>query len=167
MKQTLITIFCLMALSFQACKEKAETPQKHDYLLFGTYRGHCDGPNCIVFYKLENGNLYQSESQIYPIANVFYNGPFKQLSKEQYNQVKDIEQVFPIDFLNANNQIIGCPDCADTGGIYIEICKNGITKNWFIDKDKSKVPNDLYAFLDAFWLKIEFLKESIALDNHQ
>ena len=53
--------------------------------------------------------------------------------------------------------VIGCPDCYDQGGYYIEVEENGIKRSWYIDTNKADVPEYLHDFLDRISDKIELI----------
>lgn len=154
LKIIIISLF----LSLQACKTDPVLPNNPDYLLFGTFYGMCDGPKCITIFKIENEQLSKNNSQYRPSSTSMYMGTFTQLSTDKYIIAKNIESAFPDTLLAISNPVIGCPDCADGGGFYVEYSKNGITMNWLIDTNKSNVPEVLHDFIDKIWEKMELLE---------
>lgn len=127
-----------------------------DYLIFGHYYGFCIGEQCIETFKLTNDKLYEDTNDNYA------SGPFnfEALNDETYLKVKDLVDNFPTKLLDEKESVLGCPDCADGGGIYIEYAKNGVVKSWRIDQMKGNVPNYLHAFMDA-------INEKIAIINNK
>ena len=125
-----------------------------DYLIFGHFYGFCVGENCIEIFKLTNNTLYEDSNDNYSINPL----NFEPLESTKFELVKDLMLFFPEKLLTENEDIIGCPDCADGGGLYIEYSKNGIVKHWKIDQMKMNVPTYLHAFMDK-------VNEKIALIN--
>lgn len=158
MKLKLFTLISLIALSFQACKKDPIVKNNSNYLLFGTYYGFCHGPDCVTLYKLEDAKLYKNNTQEKPDDAIFYTGSFTQLAQPLYDSVMDLENKIPAALLSHTEYRIGCPDCADGGGIYVEYSKSGITRHWFIDTQKFYVPEDLHPFMDEIWATMEILK---------
>jgi hypothetical protein len=157
MKLKLITLISLIALSFQACKKDPVVKNNSNYLLFGTYYGFCHGP-CVTIYKLENGKLYKNNTQEKLDDAIFYKGSFTQMAQPLYDSVMDLEKKIPEALLSHPEYRIGCPDCADGGGIYVEYSNNGTTKHWLIDTNDAMVPKELHPFIDEIWAKMELLK---------
>jgi len=148
-----------MVFSLQACKKDPIVKTiNYDYLIFGTVYGECIGPNCITLYKLEDGKLYKNSSREYPNLNSNYAGDYALLSSDKYGQTKDLPDHFPEEFLMKSVQFVGCPDCVDQGGYYVEFSKNGKMKNWMIDRSKANLPKELHAFIDKLGEKMELLK---------
>lgn len=137
------------------CSSEDETNLNNDdYLIFGHFYGFCVGENCIEIFKLTNNTLYEDSNDNYSINPL----NFEPLESTRFELVKDLMLYFPEKLLTENKDIIGCPDCADGGGLYIEYSKNGIVKHWKIDQMKMNVPTYLHAFMDK-------LNEKIALIN--
>ena len=58
-----------------------------------------------------------------------------------------------------SNTTIGCPDCADQGGLYLEIAKDLSGRQyWIFDQNKGAVPEEFHALMDA-------INESITIIN--
>lgn len=124
-----------------------------DYLIFGHFYGFCVGENCIEIFKLTNNTLYEDSNDNYSINPL----NFEPLESTKFELVKDLMLFFPEKLLTENEDIIGCPDCADGGGLYIEYSKNGIVKHWKIDQMKMNVPTYLHAFMDKVNEKISLI----------
>ncbi|MFD0834386.1 hypothetical protein ACFQ0I_01315 [Mariniflexile aquimaris] len=145
----------LFSFIFLGCSSEDETKLNNDdYLIFGHFYGFCVGENCIEIFKLTNNTLYEDSNDNYSINPL----NFEPLESTKFELVKDLMGYFPEKLLTENEDIIGCPDCADGGGLYIEYSKNGIVKHWKIDQMKMNVPTYLHAFMDK-------LNEKIALIN--
>ena len=95
---------------------------------------------------------------IYPVSTSFYDGNYKLLTQEQFNDVKDLSDFFPNDLLMESTTVIGQPDAGDWGGLYIEYNYNGTRKFWLLDKKKSNVPVKYHSFIDKVNEKIQLLQ---------
>lgn len=154
MKRIAYSILLLTIISiFSSCSEEnMEGPE--EYLIFGHFYGFCAGDHCIQIYKLENGRLYEDQNKTYPRYDEFYDALFVVL-ENNYEQVNDLKNYFPEQLLNETDTIIGCPDCADGGGLYIEYKTDTIHRYWLIDQDISRVEPYLYEFMEKVNDKID------------
>ena len=130
-----------------------------DYLVFGHFYGECMGEACVEIFKLEDSRLLEDSKDVYPGQSNFYEGNYYELSKENYEQVKDIIDFFPENLLNENDLVIGQPDAGDWGGLYIEYNYKGVRKFWLLDQMKSNVPNYLHEFIDEVNEKIDLINK--------
>lgn len=116
----------------------------NDYLIFGTAYGECTG-DCAVFYKITDQKIYQDNMD-------YYSGTFSfessELSNEKYNIAKVLAEDIPDYLLNNPDKTFGCPDCADQGGVHVELCKNGETYFWHIDTDISQQPDEIKEYVE-------------------
>ncbi len=55
------------------------------------------------------------------------------LSAEDYLLVQDLAQDIPQELLDSSTDVYGCPDCADGGGIYLEITVDSEVRKWQFD----------------------------------
>ncbi|MEO1655983.1 MAG: hypothetical protein AAFU64_20755 [Bacteroidota bacterium] len=154
---TLLFSFCILLTS---CADQLDPIlEPESFLIFGTYYGFCQG-DCADIFKLTPDKLFEDQSDYLREMNDF---EFTELSPEQFNQTKDILNNFPEEqLLREEASIIGCPDCADQGGIYIVYKMGGVeeksTRVWYIDQSKSAVPNYLHPFIDAVKAKVQALQ---------
>ena len=129
--KNLLVILCL-CLPFTACKDNEEFCQFEDgdYLIFGTFYGECAG-NCTVLYNIQNDFLYEDDVEIgIPDEIPFMSTP---LSEEKYLIGVELSTTFPSDLIDSQKDVYGCPDCADQGGVYLELGKGGLFRKWRID----------------------------------
>lgn len=147
----ILLVFC----SFYSCtsNDTIEINEK-DYLIFGHFHGMCMGDGCIVNFKLTGDKLYEDLKKDYSHTKF----EFVLLNNDKFEQVKNLMDFFPSKLLNEKEYTLGCPDCADQGGLFIELSKNGVIKSWRIDSQKEAVPTYLHSFMDK-------IKEKIALLN--
>jgi hypothetical protein len=54
-------------------------------------------------------------------------------------------------------EFIGCPDCGDWGGLFIQFSKDDLIKSWRIDLMKDNVADYLHAFIIRGYEKIELM----------
>ncbi|MEX0289283.1 MAG: hypothetical protein AB3N14_09220 [Flavobacteriaceae bacterium] len=126
-----------------------------NFLIFGHYYGLCGGEGCIETYKLTGSKLFEDTIDDYSGQEM----NFVELDKALFEAVKDLPDFLPQELLNSDETFIGCPDCADGGGLFILYSQNGKGKSWRIDQNKSQVPESLHNFIDK-------VNEKIALINN-
>ena len=124
-----------------------------DYLVFGQFYGMCAGEGCVETFKLTDLELFEDTVDDYSGTNL----NFIKLDNEKFEQVKDLMDYFPQELLSENETILGCPDCADGGGLFIQYYHNGSLKSWRIDQAKGQVPNYLHEFIDEVNNKIQLI----------
>lgn len=124
-----------------------------DYLVFGHFYGMCAGEGCVEIFKLTNSGLFEDTEDDYSGRDL----NFIKLDNKKFELVKGLMDYFPNKLLNENDTILGCPDCADGGGLFIQYYHNGSLKSWRIDQAKSQVPNYLHEFIDQVNRKIQLI----------
>jgi hypothetical protein len=151
--RTLSLLFAVLLIS--SCKK--EKNNACDYIVFGTYYGECGGEQCIELYKLTATELLEDSKDSYPATGI-YNGNFSiKRSLSDFVLASNLESTIPASLLNNTDSVIGCPDCADGGGVYLEYHKNGIHKVWHIDRTLT-MPSDYALFINQVAQKIQALK---------
>ena len=144
-------ILTVFSLSFFGCSnDDGSQPQTDsDYLIFGHFYGMCHGDDCMATFKLTGDALY--------IGNPAGDGSFEftELPTENFNIAKGLLEKIPDKLLDEDDQTFGCPDCADQGGMYIQVSVNGKVQTWLLDQNKARVPDYLHQFMDeinaAIW----------------
>ena len=150
------SLLFLISFILLGCSSEDNTAlNNEDYLIFGHFYGFCIGENCIEIFKLTNDTLYEDSNDNYGISPL----NFEPLDNSKFKLAQDLMLYFPEKLLTENEAIIGCPDCADGGGLYIEYSKNGIIKHWKIDQMKMNVPTYLHAFMDKVNEKISLIND--------
>ncbi|MBY5958531.1 hypothetical protein KUV50_10335 [Membranicola marinus] len=137
-------ILGIALLTWVSCSKEGVELKANDFLIFGRFYGECRGKDCVKMFKLTSDQLLEDTADSY-LATEF---DFVPLSNDKYQQVKDLMNAIPGQLLNEEEDTIGCPDCADQGGLYIEFSDNGKTNSWRIDQNKSAVPVYLHDFID-------------------
>jgi len=154
MKATNIFLFAIIALFLTACDKSddvqpsAEATINDQHFIFGVYRGFCMG-DCAELYKIEGDALYaDSTDRFYPFSDPYGTIEFQPeaLSQERYELAAELIEAVPQELLNSDEQTFGCPDCADQGGIYIEIKEGEDIQAWNIDYAEDNLPEFLVPF---------------------
>lgn len=148
-----IFLFVLSIVLCGCSSDDGKPSNENDYLIFGHFYGFCFGEECIEIFKLTNTKLYEDTEDSYALNN--FN--FEEKENEKFNLVKDLVDFIPEDLLSEKDDVTGCPDCSDGGGIYIEYSKNGIIKSWRIDNFKQNIPEYLHDFMDKVDEKISLI----------
>ena len=145
-------------MGFWACSESTtDENEVIETIIFGHYYGRCFGETCIETYKIENGKLYEDFDDDYS-RNTFN---FVKLSDKLFEQVVDIINHIPQELREVNGQTFGCPDCADQGGVYIELFDSSNSEadmKFFIDQNSNNTPKYLHEFVDIVNAKVVLLQ---------
>ena len=140
MKRNLFWL-CLFIFIYTSCDK--EDLSDIDYFVFGTAYGECIN-NCATFFMIKNEKIYADDMNFYTGIMIFQNVP---LPHNKYLQAKKLVDEFPPYLLNNPDKTFGCPDCADQGGIHIEIKKNGSVKSWHIDSVVANQPEQIRSYI--------------------
>lgn len=164
MKHSIAYLAALFLLTAVACQdandvgsERKSKASSSDVFIFGSFYGMCFGEDCVEFYAIENEKLYEDTKIQYPLP-MPYEGEYELQSDERYQLVKELVNEVPDELFSVTDKFIGCPDCADGGGIYIGIKSSEGDRFWLIDNDKSQVPEYLHDFIDEVNAKINLLR---------
>jgi len=151
MKPELIIIVVFLSL-FSFCSKDKSTD--YDYFAFGTAHGECIG-NCARFFLIQNNNLYPDDMDYYNTVLKFQKTP---LPEDKYKSAKKLIEDFP-EYLKDNpNLTFGCPDCADQGGIHIELKTNNRIEYWHIDMDVGNQPAEIRSYIQEMLVIIDQLQ---------
>jgi hypothetical protein len=132
MKYLLLCCFPLLFLTACDDDDQLATNNKEDYLIFGRYGFECLG-SCITVYKLQAGQLFADNLEYgFPEPDDFQTTP---LSAADFQVAQVLSNEFPEELLETEQRIFGCPDCADQGGFYLSLKRNGTVTTWQIDMD--------------------------------
>lgn len=126
--------------------------EQEDYIIFGHYYGFCIGEPCIETFKLTSSALYEDTRDDYGVTSGF---EFKRLSKEKFELVNGLADEIPMELFQEESQTFGCPDCADQGGVLIQILRDGEIKTWKIDQNLNNLPEYLHSLVENVNQKIE------------
>lgn len=151
MKRVLILVLATFLLT--ACNSDDDAVEAGDYLIFGHYYGMCGGEECVEIFKLTDSKLFEDTNDNYTLDNL----KFRELNQSTFDKVKDLKEAIPEQLLTDATTVFGCPDCADGGGLYIQLSQNGKLSTWNIDQIKDNVPEYLHDFMDEVNQKIAFI----------
>jgi hypothetical protein len=126
-----------------------------DYVVFGDFYGFCDG-RCVRMYLLTDNSLFADSGKNYPSLDIPFEGDFSRDLSKRFSDVEEIFSSIPRALIDSKENIVGCPDCADGGGLYFETRVNGDVRFWLIDK--TRVPQELNAFVTLLNEKIALLQ---------
>ena len=115
-----------------------------DYFAFGTAYGECFG-DCATFYMIKGNYLYPDNIEYYTGSISFKSEPFPD---EKFTLAIQLINKFPEYLLDNPDKTFGCPDCADQGGIHIEISDKGKLKKWHIDTTVENQPAEIRSYIE-------------------
>lgn len=142
-----------------ACQSESVQPTSpYDYIVFGHYYGMCIGEDCVEYYKLTPTDLYENVEDIYPGSNGPFAGEYKLQSRINFMKVNDLPDLIPQELFSEAEHIIGMPDAADGGGIYLEVSRDGEQYFWLIDKMDHYLPAYLPSFVDEVEKRISLIE---------
>jgi hypothetical protein len=152
-----LLLFILLLLPFACVNDNINDGQDKsgDYIVFGDYYGMCAGGHCVRMYLLNANSLFEDSRKDYPSSFTPYEGNFSMNRNDKFDDVKALLTQIPEALINSEEKVLGCPDCSDGGGIYIETRIEGQLKFWLIDKQR--VPAGLENFLALVNEKISLL----------
>jgi len=125
-----------------------------NYLVFGGFAGECFGDMCVTNFALTDDGLFEDENHVYNSTDF----SFVELTNDKYELAKDLIDFFPQQLLEQEESTIGCPDCYDQGGYFIQYTQDGESQFWRIDTRLEDVPTYLHDFLGKVSEKINLLK---------
>ncbi len=153
----IIYLLIIFFISTSCNKTEEVDVNKFDYLIFGHFYGECEGESCIETYMLTDTKLFEDKRDNYFLDNAQLD--FVQLDQDKYESVKDLPEYLPTALLVEGEEVFGCPDCGDWGGLFVQYSKDNVVKSWRIDQMKDNVPQSLHQFIDK-------INEKIALINN-
>lgn len=133
--KTIIVPFVLILIFSSSCTK--EDLNDIDYFSFGSAQGFCQG-NCADFFMIKDGAVYPDDIDYYSGSSLKFKS--EPLPAEKYKLAKKLIDDFPSYLIKNPDSTFGCPDCADQGGIHIEIMEKGQIKRWHFDTVISSLP---------------------------
>lgn len=154
MKLHLLSIAILSI--FFSCKDSTEIKVgTNDYLVFGEAYGFCAG-DCAHFYKINNSKLSKDNLERYTGSEPTFNNAA--LPEADYAKAIKLLKNFP-EYLSKNpNQTIGCPDCADQGGVHLYLNRGGESQYWHVDNNIDNQPIEIREYIAQVRLIISQLR---------
>ncbi len=134
--------FFILILLLSSCSKTTVT-NSGDPFIFGHYYGQCHG-NCTHMFQIIDNAVYPDEVDYGFVDLRFSDEP---LSAEDYLLVQDLAQDIPQELLDSSTDVYGCPDCADGGGIYLEITVDSEVRKWQFDTaDTEDISESIVAY---------------------
>jgi hypothetical protein len=104
-----------------------------DNFIVGRFYGFCN-TDCNDIFMLTDQSLYQAKHEEYPLLTAPWElSEFSSMDNSKRDIAIELRSAFPEFLLSTDQTVIGCPDCTDAGGIYLEINNNGARRYWYID----------------------------------
>lgn len=133
-----------MLIVWSSCQDKDQPKMTEDMLIFGEAYGYCAG-DCAHFFKLENNQLTADNIERFDGSEpTFSNQAF---TSAQYEIATELLESIPEYLLLNANQTIGCPDCADQGGVYLFLTRDAQKYFWNIDTSVSNQPEEIRDYI--------------------
>ena len=132
-----------------SCSEEDPSSDQFDYLIFGTFYGECIGEECIEIFRIEDGKLFEDLDDRYPDGGSQESGNYMELSEEKYQEVKNLYDTIPELLWALTDGTIGCPDCTDGGGVYVEIQRGDENKFWVLDNFLNRIPEPYHEIVNT------------------
>lgn len=131
-----------------------------DRLVFGTYYGMCRS-DCINIYAVESNQLFKDDSATYGKLDwFFYFTPTRKMDAAKHKLAKGLLNQVPMELLSKNRTTIGCPDCADQGGIYIQAMSGPVSATLKLDIDDTEEQSaEVIAFKRKLLEVVGYLKQ--------
>lgn len=125
-------------------------------LIFGEAYGFCAG-DCAHFFQISNKHIYKDNIDRFGTdLPTFDDIP---LSGSDYELAESLLANFPSYLLDNPNVTLGCPDCADQGGIHIYYIQGTNTYFWHIDTFIDNQPAEIRDYLSQMRDVIAALKD--------
>ena len=134
MKSLTVTSIILLIFLSSCTKEGLDDV---DYFAFGSAYGFCQG-DCANFFIIRDDMIYPDDMDYYIETSMKFKSVA--LPAEKYNLAKNLMDRFPAYLTDRPDQTYGCPDCADQGGIHIEIKEKGRVMRWHFDTTIANLP---------------------------
>ena len=144
MKLNLVFLLGLLLLS--ACSGEEDI---NDAFIIGTFFGECLGESCVEVFKISEASIFEDRSDLYP-SGIDDGRDFQKVDGNAKVFFDQISNAFPISLLNMKDEVYGCPDCADQGGVYLKLIKDNKEDGyWIFDNFTDDVPEEYHKLMDV------------------
>lgn len=127
-------LFAALVMLLVSCSNDDSIDNKAKSLVFGSFAGECFG-DCFQVFRIDNNQLEEDRITNFYGENYNFDGNYT-FSDEEFSKYSKILNEIPGELIEGNDKTFGCPDCADQGGIYIQIqSSTGKTITYSIDTD--------------------------------
>lgn len=143
MKLNLVFLLGLLLLS--ACSGEDDN---NDAFIIGTFFGECLGETCVEVFQVSEEFIFEDRSDLYP-SGIDDGRQFEKVDGNAKMFFDQINNAIPASLLNMKDEVFGCPDCADQGGIYLKLIKdNNEDGYWIFDNDTEDVPEEYHELIE-------------------
>lgn len=153
MKRLLVIILCSLSFSCstdESLSFEGEFDNDGDFIVFGNYFGFTStGHPAVNIYKLTNSTVSKDLKAEYPSRQNMYDGAFEIMDQEQFLKVNYLLNQDYSPLINTADTVIGCIDCADGGGVYIELKTGSFHRFWLLDRTKFMIDENLHTIVDS------------------
>lgn len=143
-----LKLILLIASFAFACTENSPSPERNNStledrqsIIFGHFYGYCLGESCIEVFRLTKDGLYEDTNDNYPNSTKRLETNFVLLDRSKFDLLKNFDLEIPDQLLDETNPVIGAPDAADGGGIYLELSDG---RFWLLDMNPAYLPEYLH-----------------------
>lgn len=156
-----IMIILLAGVAFTACKKHTPTPTpiccgvvqsdaaRADYFMFGFFGDR----NC-NFYMIKNDSLYTTTGCLRDTASFLATMPHT-----KYNNSLVLKYTLPLYLSNMPDTTLGCPNCLDQGGWYIEYRVGANIKRYNLDNDTAALPSGIKNYVLRLKASVDSLRK--------
>lgn len=146
-----------------SCTDNAPGPEAESNLqsgqpnlIFGHYYGFCHGESCIEVFQLKDNKLYEDTNDNYPHPENGLETNFVELDQSKYDLIKNLNFEIPDELVKSSDTVIGAPDAADGGGIYLELPDG---RFWLLDMSKDFLPEYLHPLREEIITAIDLINQ--------
>ncbi|MEP2024886.1 MAG: hypothetical protein ABJH98_14100 [Reichenbachiella sp.] len=158
-----LAAFFLIVIFITSCNDQSAIPIEDaltkadaEYIIFGHFYGFCLGEECIEIFKLTPNAIFEDANDLYPSSQSVYESEFIKLDQSIFERLKESKIEIPSELLNEKATIIGAPDAADGGGIYLELPNGDF---WLLDMNQEYLPEYLHSLRDEIRSAISLINE--------
>jgi hypothetical protein len=148
MKKLSFLLAITMTIFMTSCNDD-DPNEANEFVTFGRYYGFCQGEDCIQYFRVTKRKVFEYPDNCLPIpvSSCYETNP-TELSDAKADIAESLIDNFPDALFDESESTLGCPDCVDQGGLFIEILKNGDRRAWDIDQTKGNLPTYLHDYVD-------------------
>lgn len=130
------------------CGTIVSEASRADYFIFGYF-----GQMGCNYYQVKNSAIYEGTGCQTDSA-----GFINILPQHKYNLSQALIYNLPVALSNMPDTSLGCPNCADQGGWYVEYRLNGRVKKYHLDNDTAALPANIKFYVQMMKYTVDSLK---------
>jgi hypothetical protein len=137
-----------------------------NYTIFGYYCGMCVKA-CNSFWLVDENGLFADRSgKFWETRDVrYFRG--KGICGAEHEKTIALIKKIPVEFtrLDKGERQVGCPDCRDQCGLYLQITNGIITRSVFLDPEASGEPKHIMQFISDLRETVTYLNSEYKRSN--